>query len=83
MDTINLSEAKAHLSELVERASGGEEIIIAKAGRPLARLMPIESPPRRVGDRPLGIFARQMEMLPGFDDPLPEDILRAFNGEDP
>ena len=43
MDTINLYEAKSNLSRLVERAAAGEEIIIAKAGRPLARLVPLLS----------------------------------------
>ena len=46
MDTVNLYEAKTNLSKLVERAAAGEEIIIAKAGHPLARLVPIEKKKR-------------------------------------
>ncbi len=54
MVTVNLYDAKTHLSKLVERAAAGEEIAIAKAGRPLARLMPLA---RRAGPRPLGLLA--------------------------
>lgn len=77
MDTINLYEAKTHLSELVERAAQGEEIIIAKAGRPLARLVPFT---RRSALRPLGLFAGQVEMGADFDDPLPDGFQQPFVG---
>jgi prevent-host-death family protein len=80
MDTVNLYEAKTNLSQLVERAAAGEEIIIAKAGRPLARLVPLA---KRTAPRPLGLFAGEVEVGPDFDDPLPEDLLRAFEGYDP
>lgn len=76
---INIYEAKTRLSELVNRASGGEEIIIAKAGRPVARLMPLE--PVKVDRRP-GRWKGKGWISPDFDDPLPEDMLRAFEGED-
>lgn len=75
MDAINLYEAKTHLSELVERAAAGEEIIIAKAGRPLARLVAFA---RRTSPRPLGLLAGQVTMGADFDDPLPEDMRLAF-----
>jgi prevent-host-death family protein len=75
---INLYDAKTNLSQLVERAAAGEEIIIAKAGRPLARLMPLA---KRVAERPLGLYAAYVEMGPDFDDPLPEDLAKAFAGE--
>ena len=57
MDTVNLYDAKTNLSNLVERAARGEEIIIAKAGRPLARLVPLA---RRTTPRPLGLLAGQV-----------------------
>lgn len=80
MNTLNLYEAKTQLSALVERAAAGEEIIIAKAGRPLARLVPLAAPkPRRVP----GLLRNQIKIAPDFDDPLPEDLLRLFNGLDP
>ncbi|MCK6527952.1 type II toxin-antitoxin system Phd/YefM family antitoxin [Myxococcota bacterium] len=73
--TFNLYEAKSHLSELVDRAASGEEIVIAKAGRPLARLVPY-----RVSDHPRrpGIWAGRVWIADDFDDPLPEDALRGF-----
>ncbi len=79
MATINLYEAKTNLSQLVERAASGEEIIIAKAGRPLARLGPLA---KQAGPRPLGLFRGQARMHDDFDDPLPEALLKAFGGQD-
>jgi prevent-host-death family protein len=79
MDTINLYEAKTNLSSLVERAAAGEEIVIAKAGRPLARLVPLA---KRVKPRELGVLAGQVSIADNFDDPLPDDLLRAFEGRD-
>jgi prevent-host-death family protein len=66
--TINLYEAKTHLSKLVDRAAAGEEIIIAKAGKPKARLVPYEAPrERRIGGQNLlGITY----IANDFDDPL-------------
>ncbi len=79
MATINLYEAKTNLSQLVERAALGEEIIIAKAGRPLARLGPLA---KQAEPRPLGLFRGQARMHDDFDDPLPEALLKAFGGQD-
>jgi prevent-host-death family protein len=75
MDTINLYEAKTKLSQLVERAAAGEEIIIAKAGRPLARLVPLA---KRTTPRPLGLLAGQVWIGDDFDDPLPDEIMKHF-----
>ncbi len=77
MDTVNLYVAKTQLSRLVERAAGGEEIIIAKAGRPLARLVPLAT---RATARPMGQWADQVSVGDDFDDPLPADIDAAFQG---
>ena len=78
MDTLNLYEAKTKLSELVERAAAGEEIIIAKAGKPMAKLVPIQ---RRTEPRKLGLLEGQVWMADNFDDPLPDDMLDAFEGK--
>jgi prevent-host-death family protein len=78
MDTVNLYDAKTNLSTLVERAARGEEIVIAKAGRPLARLVPLA---RRTTPRPLGLLAGQVTVGDDFDDPLPDNISAAFAGE--
>jgi prevent-host-death family protein len=80
VDTVNLYEAKTRLSQLVERAAGGEEIIIAKAGRPLARLVPLA---HRTGPRPLGLLAGEVRVGPDFDDPLPTRMREAFEGKLP
>ena len=80
MATVSVHEAKTNLSQLVERAAHGEEIIIAKAGRPLARLVPLAT---RTSPRPLGLFAGRMKMGPDFEDPLPDDIQAAFEGRSP
>jgi prevent-host-death family protein len=77
MDTINLYEAKTSLSQLVERAARGEEIVIAKAGRPLARLVPVA---KRTAPRPLGLLAGEVEVGADFDDPLPGGFIQAFEG---
>jgi len=78
METINLYEAKTNLSQLVDRAAGGEEIIIAKAGRPLARLVPLA---KRTEPRPLGLFRGQATIGDDFDAPLPEAMAAGFRGE--
>ncbi len=78
-DIVNLYEAKTHLSELVERAAAGEEITIAKAGKPRARLVPLQE--ERTPRQP-GALKGQIWIADDFDDPLPPEILRAFMGED-
>ena len=71
-ETVTLYDAKTNLSELVERAAGGDEIIIAKRGKPRAMLVPL--PPRPV--RRSGLGKGQWNVKPGFDDPLPEEMLK-------
>ena len=72
---VNIHEAKTHFSRLVERAANGEEIIIARAGRPLARLMPLASPTR---PRRPGLLKGRIRISKNFDAPLPRNIARAF-----
>lgn len=76
---INLYDAKTNLSQLVERAAAGEEIIIAKAGRPLARLVPLAV---RTGPRVPGALKGGIVIGPDFDAPLPEEFARAFLGKE-
>jgi prevent-host-death family protein len=76
--SVNIYDAKTHLSDLVERASKGEEIVIAKAGRPMARLVPLAAAPAR---RP-GRWRGRVRIARDFDAPLPDDVLRAFEGDD-
>lgn len=73
--TVNVHEAKTHLSKLLERVEHGDEILIARAGKPVARLVPFAKP----GKRPLGLDAKKtFYIAPDFDAPLPEDLLRDF-----
>ena len=76
---FNLYEAKSRLSALVERAAAGEEIIIAKAGRPKARLVPF-APAKQ--PREPGGWERKVWVADDFDEPLPPDVLEAFTGEE-
>jgi prevent-host-death family protein len=66
---VNIHEAKTHLSRLIERVEGGEEITLARAGRPVARLVPYRA---RLEPRKPGIWEGQVVIGPDFDDPLPD-----------
>jgi len=72
--TVNIHEAKTHLSKLLERVEAGQEVIIARAGRPVARLIPFARP----GKRTLGVDAGRGYIAPDFDAPLPDDLLADF-----
>jgi prevent-host-death family protein len=74
MREVGIHEAKTHLSQLLRRVAAGEEIVIAKGGKPIARLVPIEGPKRRELGRDRGLF----EVPADFDAPLPEAILADF-----
>lgn len=76
MTQVNIHEAKTHLSRLLRRVSTGEEVVIARAGRPIARLLPVEPRKKRILGQDEGLF----EVPEDFDDPLPEDILKLFEG---
>jgi len=69
--TVNVHEAKTHFSKLLERVQGGEEVVIARAGHPVARLVPFVQP----GKRALGRDAGTGSIAADFDAPLSEDVL--------
>jgi prevent-host-death family protein len=75
---VNLYEAKTQLSRLVDRAAAGEEIVIAKGGRAMARLVPLAA---GAAPRALGRLADAVTLGPDFDAPLPPEIAKAF-GQD-
>ena len=79
MKSVNIQEAKTHLSRLVEEAMRGEEIVIAKAGRPYVRLVPC---PPEDAPRVLGRWQGRMRMAEDFDE-TPEEIVRLFEGSTP
>ena len=74
---VNVHAAKTHLSRLLDRAAGGEEIIIARAGRPVARLAPLEM--ARRARRP-GLMRGRITVTHDFDAPLPKKLPAAFSG---
>ena len=76
-EQYNIHQAKTHLSKLVERAAAGDEIIIARAGKPVAKLVKWSPPPCT---RQLGLFAGQIHIADDFDD-LPDELLAAFEGD--
>ncbi len=75
MTTVNIHEAKTYLSRFVDQAAAGEEIIIARAGKPVARLVPLEAAPQQ---RKLGWFKGRLNVSEEFDAPLPEEALAGF-----
>ena len=77
---VSLYEAKTHLSELVEQAAAGREIVIAKSGKPKARLVPLVPKDTR-HLRKYGLGKDRGWIANDFDAPLPPDVLRLFTGE--
>jgi prevent-host-death family protein len=78
MATINVYAAKTNLSRLIDRAEAGEEIVITRHGRPVARLVPANETAK--SPRKLGRLAGRIRVRRDFDAPLPEEILRSFEG---
>jgi prevent-host-death family protein len=72
---VNVHEAKTHFSQLLKRVEAGEEIVITRAGQPVARLVPMERPRHK---RVLGADADSVTIADDFDAPLPDELLRAF-----
>ena len=80
MRTVNIHEAKTHLSRLVERASRGEPFIIAKSGKPLVKVVPLEAP--AAGEvRRLGFLAGSISVPDDFDRIGADEIEAAFSGD--
>lgn len=75
MKTVNLHAAKTQLSRLVDEAAAGEEIVIAKAGRPMVRLVPVAARRERTG---FGRYRGRIRIRKDFDAPLDDDLLKAF-----
>jgi prevent-host-death family protein len=74
---VNIHEAKTHLSRLLVRVAEGEEVIIARSGKPVARLVPIT---RLLSSRVLGRDRGLFEVPDDFDAPLPDEVQRGFEG---
>jgi len=78
VEVVNIHAAKTHLSRLIDQVAAGEEVVIARAGKPVARLVPLAPErPKRV----LGMLRGQINIPDNFDDPLPDDVLALFYGQ--
>lgn len=76
---VNMHEAKSSLSKLVESVENGEEVVLARNGTPVAKIVPFrEHAPRRLGQ-----WKGRVRISEDFDDPLPDELLRHFEARDP
>ena len=75
MDLLNVHYAKTHLSRLLDRVAAGEEIVLGKHGKPVAKLVPLKPVERRPGR-----LKGKIKIATNFDAPLPEDVTAAFRG---
>ena len=80
MQTVNIHDAKTHLSRLVDEVARGREIVIAKAGKPVARLVPLAARPRK---KQFGLLKGRIRIPADFDAPLPDEVLALFEGRHP
>jgi prevent-host-death family protein len=78
MKTVNLHAAKTHLSRLVDEAVAGQDVVIAKNGRPMVRLVPVAARARRTG---FGTLRGRIRISGDFDAPLPDAVLREFGAK--
>jgi prevent-host-death family protein len=78
---FNIHEAKTNLSRLVAKVESGEDVVIARAGKPVARLVPVGRGKKKRPNRRPGQLKGKIRIGPDFDDPLPEEVLAAFRGE--
>ncbi len=77
VNVVNIHEAKTHLSRIVDEVAAGAEVIIAKAGKPMARLSPLGGVPRR---KKLGLLKGKIKVPDDFNAPLPEEVIADFEG---
>jgi prevent-host-death family protein len=80
MRTVNIHEAKTHLSRLVEQAANGEPFVIAKAGKPMVKVVALDTPPAKPIQR-LGFMKGQISVPDDFDRMGEDEILRMFEGD--
>lgn len=75
METVNIYEAKTRLSQLVDKAASGEDVVVSRNGKPLVRITRLEVPKRRIK---FGVLKGKVKVAPDFDAPLPEEVLARF-----
>ena len=82
MPTVGLAEAKSKLSELVDQVERGEEVVISRYGKAVAKIVPVEPRPKVDRSAFLGSLAGRLHVSADFDEPLPPDVQRTFEGSD-
>ena len=81
MKSINVHEAKTHLSEYLAQVEAGETVVICRRNKPVAELRPVA--PERKTPRPIGLAEGQVKILPEFFEPLDDELLNLFEGKGP
>ncbi|MCG3188626.1 MAG: hypothetical protein LKCHEGNO_00735 [Burkholderiaceae bacterium] len=77
MSTVNIYDAKTRLSQLVDQAASGQDVVVSRNGKPLARITRLANPGRKVR---FGLLAGKLTVPKEFDAPLPDDVLTRFEG---
>ena len=77
METVNIYEAKTRLSQLVDRAAAGEDVVVSRNGKPLVRITRLDMPKRRIK---FGVLKGKLTVPTDFDTPLPDEVLAGFEG---
>ncbi|MCA0242575.1 MAG: type II toxin-antitoxin system Phd/YefM family antitoxin [Proteobacteria bacterium] len=77
MATVNIYDAKTRLSQLVDEAAAGDDVVVSRNGKPVARITQLAPPKRQVR---FGVLKGKLSIAPDFDAPLPADVLAGFEG---
>jgi prevent-host-death family protein len=77
METVNIYDAKTRLSQLVDKAAAGEDVVVSRNGKPLVRITRLEAPKRRIR---FGVLKGKLKVAADFDAPLPDEVLAGFGG---
>lgn len=77
MEAVNIYDAKTHLSQLVDKAASGEDVVVSRHGKPLVRITRLEPPTRRIK---FGLLKGKLRVPVDFDAPLPDEVVAGFEG---
>jgi prevent-host-death family protein len=77
MDTVNIYDAKTRLSQLVDKAASGEDVVVSRNGKPLVRITRLDAPRRGIT---FGLLKGRIRVPRDFDTPMPDDTVAAFEG---
>jgi len=77
METVNIYEAKTRLSQLVDKAVSGEDVVISRNGKPLVRVTKLDENKHRIN---FGVLKGKISIAPDFNAPLPDEVLATFEG---